>query len=146
MYEYYEEYSEYVGRKRGQLIIDERFCGRSLEVYTVDGEKLLGLVDEVGCSEIGMFVENTPVIVSRNAILYIVTGLSDVHGAGGKCEKEFVLDENFIGSDVVVKLINGHEIEGRLIKVCKNEIAVAQSNRAIVVPRTSISYIKILRR
>ncbi len=140
------ELSYSYGRRRGTHIIDERFEGRSLEVYTIDGEKLMGLVDEVSLCEIGMYVENTPVIVSRSAIVYVVVGLSDIHGVGECCEREYVLDEEFIGSDVSVKLVNGQEFQGRLLKITRNEIGIAQANRALIIPRSMISYVKILRR
>ncbi len=130
--------------KRRGVIIDERFVGRSLEIYTVDGDKLLGLVDEVACNEIGMLVEGKPIIVERRAILYAVTGLTDVHGISEGCEKEFVLNEEFIGRDLVVKLINGLELRGRLIKVSRNEIGIAQENRALIIPRRAISIVKIV--
>ncbi len=132
-------------RKRGGMIVDERFEGRGLEVHTVDGEKLVGLVDEVAVNEIGMLVEGTPVIVERNAILYMVTGLTDIHGVVEGCEKEFVLDEEFVGRDVVVKLVNGLEIKGRLLKVTRLEIGLAQENRAVIIPRHAISFVRISR-
>lgn len=134
------------GKRRGTHIIDERFEGRSLELYTIDGEKLMGLVDEVALHEIGMYVENTPIIVSRNAILYVSTGLSDIHGVGECCDREFVLDEEFIGCDVAVRLINGQEFQGRLLKVTRYEIGIAQTNRALIIPRSMISHVRILRR
>ena len=136
----------YHGRKAAQQIIDERFEGRSLEVYTVDGDKLVGLVDEIGRHEIGMIVEGKPVVVERRAILYIVTGLSDIHGAGSGCERDYVLDESFVGYDVTVRLVNGNEISGRLLKVSREEIGIAQENRAIIVPRRSIVFIRIERK
>jgi len=132
--------------KRRGVIIDERFVGRSLEIYTVDGDKVLGLVDEVACNEIGMLVEGKPTIVERRAILYAVTGLTDVHGISEGCEKEFVLGEEFIGRDVSIRLVNGIEVRGRLIKVSRNEIGIAQENRALIIPRKSISIIRILGR
>lgn len=127
-------------------MIDERFEGRSLEVHTINGEKFMGVVDEVTLHELGMSVENTPTIIPRKSILYIITGLSDIHGLSECCEKEYVLDEEFIGSDVFTKLINGNEIEGRLIKITRDEVGLAQSNKAIIIPRGSILYLKILRR
>ena len=96
--------------------------------------------------EIGMYVEDTPIIVSRNAVSYIIVGLSDIHGTGECCEREYVLDEEFIGSDVSVRLINGQEFQGRLLKITKNEIGIAQGNRALIFPRNAISFIKILRK
>jgi len=138
--------SYYQPRRRGNFIIDERFVGRSIEVYTIDGDKLMGLIDEVSNYEIGMLVENTAVIVPRSSIAYAITGQSDVHGYGECCEKDFVLDEEFIGSDVEVKLINNINISGRLVKALRNEIAVAFQNRAYVIPRDGVLYIKILRR
>lgn len=136
----------YPARRRGMAIVSEKFEGRSLEVHTVNGEKLMGIVDEVALYELGMSVGNVPTIVPRNSILYIITGLSDVHGLGECCEKEYVLDEEFIGSDVYTKLVNGDEIEGRLTKVTRDEVGLAQGNKAIIIPRRSILYLKILRR
>ncbi len=136
----------YLTKRRGITLINERFEGRSLEVHTVNGEKFMGIVDEVTLHELGMSVENTPTIIPRKSILYIITGLSDVHGLGECCEKEYVLDEEFIGADVFTKLINGNEIEGRLIKITRDEVGLAQSNKAIIIPRRSILYLKILRR
>ena len=127
------------------MVVDKRFEGRGLEVYTVDGEKLVGLVDEVSANEIGMLVEGTPIIVERSAILYMVTGLTDIHGIAEGCEKDFVLDEEFIGRDVIVRLVNGTELKGRLLKVSRYEIGLAQENRALIIPRHSISFIKIHR-
>jgi len=132
-------------RKRSGMVVDKRFEGRGLEVYTVDGEKLVGLVDEVSANEIGMLVEGTPIIVERSAILYMVTGLTDIHGIAEGCEKDFVLDEEFIGRDVIVRLVNGTELKGRLLKVSRYEIGLAQENRALIIPRHSISFIKIHR-
>jgi RNase P/RNase MRP subunit p29 len=138
--------SYYQSRRRGNFIIDERFVGRSIEVYTIDGDKLMGLVDEVSSYEIGMLVENAATIIPRSSIVYVVTGQSDVHGYGECCEKDFVLDEEFIGSDVEVKLINNYSVSGRLVKAVRNEIAVLHQNRAYVIPRNGVVYIKILKR
>lgn len=135
----------YQQRRKPNTLIDNRFEGRSVEIYMLNGEKLLGLIDEISINEIGLVVEGTPVIVPRSAILYIVTGLSDIHGYGECCDSEYVLDENFIGSDVSIKMINTHEINGRILKLTRNEIGVVQGNKAIVIPRTSVLYIKILR-
>ena len=136
----------YYGRKASQHVIDERFEGRSLEVYTVDGDKLVGLVDEVSRHEIGMIIEGKPVVVERSSILYVITGLSDIHGAGSACERDYVLDESFVGYDVTVRLINGSEISGRLLKISRDEIGIAQENRALIVPRRSIVFIRIERK
>ncbi|RLG85391.1 MAG: hypothetical protein DRO39_05720 [Thermoprotei archaeon] len=135
-------------RREQQHLIDTRYEGRGLEVYTVDGEKLTGLVDEVATFEIGMVVEGRPVVVNRKAILYAVTGLSDIHGWHPEecCESDYVLDEDFIGADVVVKLVNGSEISGRLMKLSRYEIGVVQGNRAYIIPRRSISFVKIMSR
>lgn len=133
-------------KRRGIAIVNERFEGRSLEVHIVNGEKLMGVVDEVALYELGMSIEDTPTIISRNSILYVVTGLSDIHGMGECCEKEYVLDEEFIGSDVLTKLVNGNEIEGRLIKITRDEVGLAQGNKAVIIPRRSILYLKILGR
>ncbi len=133
-------------RFRRNFIIDERFEGRSLEVHTIDGEKLVGLVDEVAINEIGMIVENVPTIIPRTSILYVITGLSDIHGGGECCEKDFVLDESFVGYDVVVRLINGQEVKGRLMKVFREEIGIAIENRAYIIPRMAISFIRVLKR
>ena len=67
-------------KRRGYYVIDERFIGRSIEVLTVDGEKFMGLVDEVSSYEIGMLIENAAVIIPRTSIAYVITGQSDVHG------------------------------------------------------------------
>ncbi|MCS7111349.1 MAG: hypothetical protein N3D82_03820 [Ignisphaera sp.] len=136
----------YSAKRRGVAIVNEKFEGRSLEIHTINGERLVGIVDEVALYELGMSIENTPTIIPRKSILYIITGLSDIHGLGECCEKEHVLDEEFIGSDVYTKLINGNEIEGRLTKVTRDEVGLAQSNKAIIIPRKSILYLKIVRR
>jgi len=136
----------YQAKRRGLYVIDERFVGRSIEVYMLDGSKLMGLVDEVANYEIGMMVGNEAVIVSRQAIAYVVTGQSDIHGYGECCDKEYVLDEDLIGSDAMVKLLNGQDISGRIVKITKNEIALLYQNKAYVVPREVVSYIKILRK
>jgi sRNA-binding regulator protein Hfq len=133
-------------RRRYSTLLDNRFEGRSIELYVLNGERIMGLVDEVSANEIGILAEGIATIVPRNAVLYIITGLSDIHGFGECCESEYVLDEDFIGSDITAKLMNGEELSGRLIKVTKNEIGVAQGNRALVIPRNSILYIKIVRR
>lgn len=133
-------------RRRYSTLLDNRFEGRSIELYVLNGERIMGLVDEVSANEIGILAEGIATIVPRNAVLYIITGLSDIHGFGECCESEYVLDEDFIGSDITVKLMNSEELSGRLIKITKNEIGVAQGNRALVIPRNSILYIKIVRR
>lgn len=136
----------YHQRKRPSMLLDNRFEGRSIELYTINGEKLLGLIDEVALNEIGLIVEGTPIVIPRSSILYITTGLSDIHGFGECCEAEYVLDEDFIGSDASIKLVNGGEVAGRIVKLTKNEIGIAQGNRALIIPRSSIVYVKILRR
>lgn len=133
-------------RRRYSTLLDSRFEGRSIEIHIVNGEKFLGLVDEVALNEIGLLVEGTPIVVPRNAILYTATGLSDIHGFGECCEYEYVIDEDFIGTDIAVKLVNGDEISGRLVKIAKNELGVVQGNKALIIPRNSILYVKILRR
>ncbi|MCC6016212.1 MAG: hypothetical protein LM582_04110 [Desulfurococcaceae archaeon] len=135
-----------IHRRRYSTLLNGRFEGRSIELFVLNGERIVGLVDEVTINEIGILAEEVATIVPRNAILYVVTGLSDIHGFGECCEAEYVLDEDFIGSDITVKLVNGEEIGGRLIKITKNEIGVAQGNRALIIPRSSILYIKIVRR
>lgn len=135
-----------IHRRRYSTLLNGRFEGRSIELFVLNGERIVGLVDEVTINEIGILAEEVATIVPRNAILYVATGLSDIHGFGECCEAEYVLDEDFIGSDITVKLVNGEEIGGRLIKITKNEIGVAQGNRALIIPRSSILYIKIVRR
>jgi sRNA-binding regulator protein Hfq len=93
-------------RRRYSTLLDNRFEGRSIELYVLNGERIMGLVDEVSANEIGILAEGIATIVPRNAVLYIITGLSDIHGFGECCESEYVLDEDFIGSDITVKLMN----------------------------------------
>lgn len=112
----------------------------------LNGEKVLGLIDEVSLNEIGLIVEGTPMVIPRSSILYTATGLSDIHGFGECCDSEYVLDEDFIGCDASIKLVNGNEIMGRILKLTKNEIGVVQGNRALIIPRSSVLYVKILRR
>uniref|UniRef100_A0A7C2Z9B9 Uncharacterized protein n=1 Tax=Ignisphaera aggregans TaxID=334771 RepID=A0A7C2Z9B9_9CREN len=133
-------------RRRFTTLVDSRFEGRSIEIYVLSGEKLTGLIDEVAVNEIGLLVEGTPTIVPRTSILYMITGLSDIHGFGECCESDFVLDDDFIGSDISVKLVNGEEVSGRLVKITRNEIGVIQGNRALIIPKSSMVYVKILRR
>lgn len=133
-------------KRRFNTLLDTRFEGRSIELYMLNGERVMGLVDEVSVNEIGLLVEGVATIIPRNAILYMVTGLSDIHGFGECCESEFVLDDDFVGLDITVKLMNGDELNGRLMKITRNEIGVVQGNRALVIPRNSILYIKIVRR
>lgn len=135
----------YYQKRRPTTLIDSRFEGRSIELYTIDGERIVGKVDEVSTNELGLVVEGEAVVIPRRAILYIVTGLSDIHGHGECCESEYVIDEDFIGSDVVVKLMNGQELSGRVLKITRDEIGIAQGNRAMIIPRNAFIYVKIAR-
>ncbi len=133
-------------RRESQSILDPRFEGRNIEVHTVDGSKLSGVVDEVSVYEIGMLVEGTPTIVFKHAILYVVVQAMDLHGASVSDREisEHILDEDFIGSDVEVVLVNGSKLKGRLVKVSRYEVGLHIDDRGYVVPKGSISYVKIM--
>jgi len=133
--------------RRDVFIIDERIAGRAVEVYTLGGERIQGIIEEVATFELGISSEGYAYIVPRQSIAYISAGPSDIYGAHECCKSDFVLDEDFVGCDLEAMLINGQKIEGRLMKVSRGEIAVmATNNRLYVIPRSSIQYIKVQRR
>jgi len=133
--------------RRNVFIIDERVSGRTVEVYTLGGERIQGIIEEVSTFELGISSEGYAYIVPRQSIAYISIGPSDIYGTHECCKNEFVLDEDFVGYDLEAMLINGQKIEGRLMKVSREEIAIMTANNKLhVIPRSSIQYIKVQRR
>jgi len=133
-------------RRELTSILDQRFEGRNVEIYTIDTSRLSGVVDEVSTYEIGMLVEGKPVIVFKHAILYIVVQPMDLHGVSVS-EREIadhILDEDFIGSDLELTLLNGSKISGRLVKVSKYEIGLQVGDKGFIIPKASISYVRII--
>mgnify|MGYP000008671225 CR=1 FL=1 len=134
-------------RKEVSSILDHRFEGRNVEIHTVDGSKLSGVIDEISTYEVGMLVENIPTIVFKHAILYVIVQAMDLHGMGVS-EREVsdhILDEDFIGTNIELVLINGTKINGRLMKISRYELGIQISNKGYIVPKASISYVRILK-
>ncbi|RLG88600.1 MAG: hypothetical protein DRO15_02445 [Thermoprotei archaeon] len=134
-------------RREISSILDQRFEGRNVEIHTIDGSKLSGVIDEISTYEIGMLVEDIPTIVFKHAILYVIVQAMDLHGMSIS-EREIsnhILNEDFIGVNVELTLINGSRINGRLMKISRYELGIQISDKGYIVPKASISYIKILK-
>jgi len=134
-------------RREVSSILDQRFEGRNVEIHTIDGSKLSGVIDEISTYEIGMLVEDIPTIVFKHAILYVIVQAMDLHGMSIS-EREIsnhILNEDFIGVNVELTLINGSRINGRLMKISRYELGIQISDKGYIVPKASISYIKILK-
>jgi len=128
-------------------IIDQRLVGKVIRIYVLGHEDPIeGVVDEVSKYEIGVSVSNTPYVVFRHAILYAFLGETDLHGYSQEDLDDTVLTSDLIGSEIEIHLTDGQKLEGRLVKLSKYEIGVLSRGKGLVVPKSNISFIMVLRK
>jgi sRNA-binding regulator protein Hfq len=124
-------------------ILDKRFEGKAVRIYIPDMEEPLeGVVDEVSKYEIGIRPpKGGPVVVFRHAIAYVEVSQTDLHGFSSEELEDVIITPEMSGGDVVVFLRGNVKIAGKLAKVSKYEIGLRVGDKALIVPKSSISHI-----
>jgi sRNA-binding regulator protein Hfq len=123
-------------------ILDRRFEGKAIRVYVLGSEEPLeGAVDEVAKYEIGIRTPKGAVVVFRHAIAYVEVPQTELHGFSQEEMEDVVITSEMVGSDVVVVLRSGTSVEGKIAKVSKYELGVRVGDRALIIPKSSISYV-----
>lgn len=123
-------------------ILDRRFEGKAVRIYVLGSEDPLeGVVDEVSKYEIGVRTSLGPVVVFRHSIAYIEASQADIHGFSSEELEDVVITPEMIGAEVLVLLQSGVKINGKIAKVSRYEIGLRLGDRALIVPKSSISYI-----
>jgi len=124
-------------------ILDRRFEGKAIRVYVLGVEEPLeGAVDEVSKYELGIRTPKGAVVVFRHSIAYVEVPQAELHGFSQEDMEEVIITPEMVGSDVVVVLRNGTSIEGKIAKVSKYELGIRVGDRAFIIPKSSISYVK----
>ncbi len=122
--------------------MDKRFEGKAVKLYILGAEEPLeGVADEVSRYEIGVRTPKGPVVVFRHSIAYAEVSQTDIHGFSSEELEEVVITPDMTGAEVTVVLQDGTRISGKLSKVSKYEIGVRVGDRALIVPKSSISYV-----
>lgn len=123
-------------------ILDKRFEGKAVRLYLVGArDPLEGVVDEVSKYELGIRTPKGPVVVFRHSVAYVEVSQTDIHGFSSEELEDVVITPEMAGSEVTVVLRDGTELVGKLSKVSKYEIGLRSGERALVVPKSSISHI-----
>ncbi len=127
-------------------IIDSRFSGREVEFKVMgSNEPIRGLIDEVSRYEIGLRVKEKAYVIYRHAILTAKVEPTELHGFSTEQLSDTVIDSEFIGSEVEVHLIDGSVISGTLVKISKYEIGIKSGDEGFIIPKSSISYVVIVK-
>lgn len=124
-------------------ILDRRFEGKAVRIY-ISGmeEPLEGVVDEVSKYEIGIRTpKEGPIVVFRHAIAYVEVSQTDLHGFSSEELEDVIITPEMSGSDVVIVLRGNVKLSGKLAKVSKYEIGLRVGDKALIVPKASISHI-----
>ncbi|PUA32837.1 MAG: hypothetical protein B7O98_05215 [Zestosphaera tikiterensis] len=127
-------------------IIDARFSGREVEFKVMGvNEPIRGLIDEVSRYEIGLRVKDKAYVIYRHAILTAKVEPTELHGFSAEQLNDTVINSEFIGSEIEIHLIDGSVVSGTLIKISKYEIGVKSGDEGLVIPKSSISYVVIVK-
>lgn len=124
-------------------ILDRRFEGKVVRIY-ISGmdEPLEGVIDEVSKYEIGIRTpKEGPTVVFRHAIAYAEVSQADLHGFSSEELEDVIITPEMSGSDVVVVLRGNVKLSGKLAKVSKYEIGLRVGDKALIIPKASISHI-----
>ncbi|MCS7099489.1 MAG: hypothetical protein RMH84_00775 [Sulfolobales archaeon] len=123
-------------------ILDRRFEGKAVRLRLVGVEEPIeGVVDEVSKYEIGVRTPKGPVVVFRHSIAYVEVSQADLHGFSSEELEDVIITPEMSGSDVTVVLFDKTRIDGKLSKVSKYEIGVRTGDRALIIPKSTISYV-----
>lgn len=123
-------------------ILDRRFEGKAVRLYLLGAEEPLeGVVDEVSRYEIGLRTPKGPVVVFRHSIAYAEVSQTDIHGFSSEELEDVIITPEMAGAEVTVVLQNGAKVSGKLSKVSRYEIGLRVGDRALVIPKSSISHI-----
>ncbi|MEM0066789.1 MAG: hypothetical protein QXT76_04045 [Sulfolobales archaeon] len=123
-------------------ILDKRFEGKAVRIYLIGSkEPLEGVVDEVSKYEVGVRTPSGPAVVFRHSIAYIEVSQVEIHGFSSEELEDVIITPEMTGSEVTVVLQDSTKIVGKLSKVSKYEIGVRAGDRALIIPKSSISHI-----
>ncbi|MCX8184842.1 MAG: hypothetical protein RMI56_00505 [Sulfolobales archaeon] len=123
-------------------ILDRRFEGKAIKLRLIGIEEPLeGVVDEVSKYEIGIRTPRGPVVVFRHSIAHIEVSQTDLHGFSSEELEDVIITSEMTGAGVEVVLSDKTRIDGKLSKISRYEIGVRAGDRALVIPKSAISYI-----
>ena len=123
-------------------ILDKRFEGKAVRVYLLGLEEPIeGVIDEVSRFEIGMRTPKGPIVVFRHSIAYAEVSQAEVHGFSSEELDDVVITPEMTGSEVTVFLQGGGKLSGRITKVSRYEIGLRSGDRALIIPKSSISHV-----
>lgn len=123
-------------------ILDKRFEGKAVRMYLIGLEEPLeGVVDEVSKYEIGIRTPQGPVVVFRHSVAYVEVSQVDIHGFSSEEIGDVIITPEMTGTEVTIVLQDGTKINGKLSKVSKYEIGIRTSDKALIIPKSSISHI-----
>ncbi|MDT7889824.1 MAG: hypothetical protein RQ885_12745 [Desulfurococcales archaeon] len=126
-------------------MVTEKFEGRSINIELANGESIEGVLEQVTSYELGVRAPSGALIVFRHAVKSVRVRENEVMGIVKECcEERYILGNDYIGYDVVVKFIDGKELSGKLISVSRYEIAVASDGYAYILNKGLISYVRLL--
>ncbi|MCD6323655.1 MAG: hypothetical protein J7L55_00905 [Desulfurococcales archaeon] len=122
-------------------IIDSRLSGREIRLKVAGfQDEIRGIIDEVARYEIGLQSEGKGIVVFRHSIMYAQVNAADLHGYSGERLRDTVIDSDMIGSTIKLHLVNGEEIEGKLMKLSKYELGLRKGEEGLVIPKSAISF------
>lgn len=125
-------------------LVTEKLAGRSIYLELVDGREVEGILDHVSSYELGIRAGEEALVVFRHAIRSVKVRENEVMGiVRDCCEEQHILDNSYAGYSVVVSLIGGKEISGRLLRVSRYELAVASEGYAHIINKGAVAYIKL---
>ncbi len=123
--------------------MDSKFRGMAVRVSLINGEDFEGIVDDVARYELGLTIRDSFYIVFRHSIAFIEVNAVDLHGEKRAELDDSLITADFIGVDADILLINNRKLSGRLIKISKYELGIRADDKGLIIPKSSIIYIKI---
>ncbi len=98
-------------------------------------------MDEVSRYEIGIRTPKGPAVVFRHSIAYVEVSQTDIHGFSSEELEDVIITPEMTGTEVTVVFQNGTKVSGKLSKVSRYEIGLRVGDRALIIPKSSVSYI-----
>lgn len=123
--------------------MDSKFRGMAVKISLVNGEDFEGVVDDIAKYELGLTIRDSFYIVFRHSIASIEVNAVDLHGERWEELDDSLITADFIGVDVDILLVNNRKLSGRLVKISRYELGIRSNDKGLIVPKSSIIYIKI---
>lgn len=124
-------------------ILDSRFRGMVIKLVLSNGEAVEGVVDDVARYELSLRVKEFLYVVFRHGVSYLEVSASELHGERREELEDTLITNELVGSDIELALISGVKIRGRLMKVSRYELGVRHDDKGLIIPKSSILYVKL---